>query len=350
MTEHMWRSRLVDCESGFTLSSRLGRRRTRTAWTIRALVLLGWIGLFGSPGDLPALHADSPNRNRLFVRPSVLVTNDKVAISAGLNAGDTCFGLADLAHFTPKWKIPPPVWREYPQELDDVPLIARSYSPDTVAYLAQHEVRYGDRNSASVALTFDCEYSPEIAQHMLGTLRQEGAHATFFLQGRFAYRHPELVRSMFADGHELGSHSFFHPLFTELPPLAITQEITYTEAAVAWAVGEYVPMRFFRFPYAGRNQATRESVAALGYQSSFWDLDPRGWDPTVSADDVVAAVQQRVHAGSIIIMHCSSWDDALALPGVIRAIRERGLSPGTVTDVLQPQDRDVPGYSVGPGS
>jgi peptidoglycan/xylan/chitin deacetylase (PgdA/CDA1 family) len=68
---------------------------------------------------------------------------------------------------------------------------------------------------------------------MLDTLRQESVQSTFFLQGRFVYRNPELIRQMFADGHELGNHSFFHPLFTELPPVDVTREITYTEAAVA---------------------------------------------------------------------------------------------------------------------
>jgi peptidoglycan/xylan/chitin deacetylase (PgdA/CDA1 family) len=129
----------------------------------------------------------------------------------------------------------------------------------------------------------------------------------------------------------------------------MTQEITYTEAAVTWAAGEYVPMRFFRFPYAGRNQATLEHVAALGYQSSFWNLDPRGWDPSISAEDVVDAVRQRVHAGSILIMHCSSRDDARALPGVIRVIREHDLAPGRLGDVLLPQDRDLAGYTAGLG-
>jgi peptidoglycan/xylan/chitin deacetylase (PgdA/CDA1 family) len=228
--------------------------------------------------------------------------------------------------------------------LDNVPLMTRAYPPHTIAYLAQHEVRHGDRLGQNVALTIDCEYSPEIARHMLAALSQESVQVTFFLQGRFAYRNPDLVRQMFADGHELGSHSFFHPNFSHLPASDMTQEITYTEAAIAWAVGQYVPMRFFRFPYAARNRATREHVASLGYQSSFWDLDPRGWDTTVSAQDVIDAVQQRVHAGSIIIMHCSSWDDAYALPSVIRVIRERGLTLGTVSDVLQPEDRNVPDY------
>lgn len=301
-----------------------------------------------SVDNRPALYADSPKGNRFFVQPSPLVTNRNVSIPVQSDAGSACFGLADLVRFTPKWKIPPPVWREYPQDLDDVPLMKRSYSPETVAYLAQHEVHYGDRASFSVALTFDCEHSPEIAQEILDTLHRENVQATFFLQGRLVYRNPELARRIFADGHELGSHSFFHPLFTDLSPIHMTQEITYTEAAIAWAVGEYVPMRFFRFPYAGRNRTTLEHVATLGYQSSFWDLDPRGWDTAVSAQDIVDAVEQRVQRGSIIIMHCSSWDDAMALSDIIRAIRERGLHPGTLTDVLQPQDRDVPGYQMMP--
>jgi peptidoglycan-N-acetylmuramic acid deacetylase len=149
---------------------------------------------------------------------------------------------------------------------------------------------------------------------------------------------------MVADGHELGNHSFFHPQFTSLTPVSMTQEITYTEAAIAWAVGEYVPMRYFRFPYAGRNLATRRHVAALGYQSSFWDIDPRGWDPEKTAQDVVDHVHKHAHAGGTIIMHCSSIDDLRALPEVLQVISNAGLTPGTVTDALTSEDRDVPGY------
>jgi peptidoglycan/xylan/chitin deacetylase (PgdA/CDA1 family) len=183
---------------------------------------------------------------------------------------------------------------------------------------------------------------------MLDTLRRENVQATIFLQGRFAYRHPDLVRRMRADGHELGNHSFFHPLFTELSTVDMTKEVTYTEAAIAWAVGEYVPMRFFRFPYARRNKTTREHLATLGYQSSSWNLDPRGWDPSRSSQDVIRHIHLHARAGSIVIMHCGSWDDANALPAAIRDLRAQGLAPGTLSDVLRPEDRDVPGYQALP--
>jgi peptidoglycan-N-acetylmuramic acid deacetylase len=195
-----------------------------------------------------------------------------------------------------------------------------------------------------MALTFDCEIGPRRTRQILDTLREEDVKATFFVQGRFAYRNPDLIRQMAVDGHEIGNHSFFHPLFTDLSPLEMTKEITYTEAAISWAVGHYVPMRWFRFPYAGRNHTTRLHVASLGYQSSSWDLDPRGWEPGVTAQDVVDYIRQRAHNGGIVIMHCGSPDDVRALPGVIQAIRERGLFLGTLSDALAEEDRNVPGY------
>jgi peptidoglycan/xylan/chitin deacetylase (PgdA/CDA1 family) len=256
--------------------------------------------------------------------------------------------LKDLSTRAPRWAITPPVWNEYPAALDDVPLITRTYSQETIEYLAAHEIRYGDRNSGAIAMTFDCELNPQMAMRLMDALKQNDVQATFFVQGRFAYRYPDVIRRMVAEGHELGSHSFFHPLFTDLAPISMTQEITYTEAAIAWAVGEYVPMRYFRFPYAGRNYATRRHVASLGYQSSFWDIDPRGWDPQKTSQDVVNHVKKLAHAGGTIIMHCNSVDDLHALPEVLQVIRDLGLKPGTVTDVLTPEDRDVPGYQLLP--
>jgi peptidoglycan/xylan/chitin deacetylase (PgdA/CDA1 family) len=315
-------------------------------WIALSILLYGLL-LAGQIGHMPQASADPPQRNPAYVPPSRTVTNRTVCIDPG--NGKPCLTLADLRVRVPKWKTAPPVWNEYPAALDAVPLIARTYSPATVEYLATHEIRSGDPQSRTFALTFDCENYPGRVQDILAILRQQGVQATFFVQGRFAYLHPEIVRSMVAEGHELGNHSFFHPLFNDLTPLEMTREITYTEAAIAWAVGEYVPMRYFRFPYSGRNGYALRHVASLGYQSSYWDMDPRGWEPDVTAQKVIEHVRQRAHGGGIAIIHCSSTDDIDALPGLLQVLRDRGLRPGTLSEVLTPEDRAVPGYSVLPG-
>jgi polysaccharide deacetylase family protein (PEP-CTERM system associated) len=45
---------------------------------------------------------------------------------------------------------------------------------------------------------------------VLGMLAEAGAHATFFVLGCVARRHPALVRAIAADGHEIASHGSNH--------------------------------------------------------------------------------------------------------------------------------------------
>jgi len=343
----------------------------------RLLMLYAWLAL--SLGTLPA-HADGPqgkpsetgrgptitkggedepvtDLNRYLPSGlngpagqkmlSPLAPRQVLCLTAGDNGPD--FSVDDLAHYSPPvprptHKITPPVWTQYPDLLRDWHLDTHSYPTETITYLAEHEVHYGDRQSAFLALTFDCENETGATRKILETLRSENVHATFFLTGRYAYMWPEVAREIVEAGHEIGNHSFFHPLFSSASPITMTMELTYTEAALARAVGSEVPMRFFRFPYAGRDSATRLHVASMGYQSAFWDMDTRGWEPGKTPEDVVEYMRRTAHSGGIVIMHCHSWNDANALPGIIQAIREKGLVPGTLSDVLTEADRVVPSY------
>lgn len=242
--------------------------------------------------------------------------------------------------------IKPPPTMDYPAVLDTVPIAPRSYLTETVTYLAQHEIRYGDRQKPTLALTFDCEAGTNSTRKIVQTLREKEVKATFFVLGKYVYMFPDIVREIAADGHEFGNHSFFHPLYYDITPITATQEVTYTEAVLDWAVGNHIPMRYFRFPYGGRSDPLRRLVAGLGYQSAFWDLDPRGWEPHVTREGVVDYIRSTAHNGGIVIMHCGCWDDANALAEVIDVLREKGIEPGRLSDVLTAADRDVPGYAM----
>jgi|GEM_PF-4090179 len=232
----------------------------------------------------------------------------------------------------------------YPDLLKTIPIAQRTYGQETIEYLANHEIRVGDRRRSFVALTFDCEAGTHSTRQILQTLRENNVQTTFFVLGKYAYMFPEIIREMVADGHELGNHSFFHPLFYDLTPITATLEITMTEAAVDRAVGKHVPMRYFRFPYGGGSPFWRQFIAEWGYQSAFWGPDPRGWSPDKTAADIVAYVQNVAHNGDIFIFHCHAWNDVHALGDVIHVLREKGLEPTTLTQILQEVDRNVPDY------
>lgn len=63
-----------------------------------------------------------------------------------------------------------------------------------------------------VAFTFDDGPSENTAA-FLDALKERNVHATFFVIGKQAEQHPELVARMAAEGHEVGNHSYSHDGF-----------------------------------------------------------------------------------------------------------------------------------------
>jgi peptidoglycan/xylan/chitin deacetylase (PgdA/CDA1 family) len=59
-----------------------------------------------------------------------------------------------------------------------------------------------------------------------------------------------------------------------------------------------------------------------------WDVDPRDWEPSVSAREIADNVLSKSRRGSIILLHDGGGDAAhtvAALPRIIRGLRARGL-------------------------
>ncbi len=68
----------------------------------------------------------------------------------------------------------------------------------------------GNRRRKAVALTFDDGPDPRVTYPLLNLLDRYGVKAAFFVVGRKAEAHPELIREMLTRGHAIGNHSFHH--------------------------------------------------------------------------------------------------------------------------------------------
>jgi polysaccharide deacetylase family protein (PEP-CTERM system associated) len=60
---------------------------------------------------------------------------------------------------------------------------------------------------------------------LLDLFAAAGVHATFFVLGWVAFRHPDLIRRIVAGGHELASHGYGHARVVTLSPLAFRKDI-----------------------------------------------------------------------------------------------------------------------------
>jgi peptidoglycan/xylan/chitin deacetylase (PgdA/CDA1 family) len=187
-----------------------------------------------------------------------------------------------------------------------------------------------------VALTFDDGPSPATTPRVLELLSAAGVRATFFVVGRKAQAHPQLIRDIAAGGHELGLHGFEHDrLFSLRLPGHVVRDIRRTQAAIA-AAGVAQP-RLFRPPIGFVSHFTvggarRAGITLVGCSARALD-GFRGASP----ERVAARLTNALKPGALLALHdASEHDDYVpasigALPRVLAALRQRQLRPVTLS-------------------
>lgn len=124
------------------------------------------------------------------------------------------------------------------------------------------------------ALTFDDGPSPHTTPRLLDMLASYGIPATFFMVGRNAEHHPELVRRIEAEGHEVANHSYSHPNLRKLSYERKRAEIAATDTILR-NIG--VTPRFMRPPYGAYDEATENIAKELGLSIVLWSVDSKDW-------------------------------------------------------------------------
>ncbi|MEV1287456.1 bifunctional polysaccharide deacetylase/glycosyltransferase family 2 protein [Micromonospora sp. NPDC049679] len=204
--------------------------------------------------------------------------------------------------------------------------------------------------AGAIALTFDDGPDPRWTPRVLDVLRRHGAHATFFVVGSRVNEHPELVRRMLAEGHEIGSHTFTHADVAVLPGWARDVELALTRNAIVGATGRQE--RLFRPPFSSTPGAlTAADLTALhdaagtGHIAVLTDLDTVDWRrPGVEAI-VSAASPPRRGDGATVLMHDGGGDRSqtvAALDQLLPVLMKQGYRFTTVSEGLGAARSDIP--------
>jgi peptidoglycan/xylan/chitin deacetylase (PgdA/CDA1 family) len=185
----------------------------------------------------------------------------------------------------------------------------------------------------------------EPALDIMNWLIANDVHATVFMTGAMADNpNTEAGRAVLRliEAHptvfDLGNHSYSHPDFRELTAAEMASELSRAESAIA-AVVDVSPRPWFRPPFGGVNAAVVSGVAAAGYDRTImWDVDTIDWLPEAeggpTAVEIVAKVTSNAQGGSIVLMHLGGYNTYEALPGVVAALKAKGLQSVTLGDLL----------------
>jgi peptidoglycan/xylan/chitin deacetylase (PgdA/CDA1 family) len=178
-----------------------------------------------------------------------------------------------------------------------------------------------------VVLTFDDGPWPATDKKILAALAQECVRATFFLIGRSASAHPELVRRMAAEGHTIAHHTWSHRNLKYMKPEAaigeIDKGIAAAEAALHGTATTTPSTPFFRFPYFDMSPATLEALQKRGIAVLGADLWASDWNPMTPAQQLKLLTDRlQVARKGIILLHDPKGQTAAMLPAFLRYLRD----------------------------
>ncbi|MBI1797880.1 MAG: glycosyltransferase [Candidatus Eisenbacteria bacterium] len=226
----------------------------------------------------------------------------------------------------------------------------------------------------AIALTFDDGPAYPWTGEVLDELARDSVKATFFVVGRNAELHPDLIHRIWNESHEIGNHTFTHPNLAAISPRQAQLELTATQRVIEAELGRSTVL--FRPPYnADAEPASAEEVtpiiraADLGYVTVGETLDPEDWqleenDSTGTprqrtAADIANAVLQKVadSRGNAVLLHDGGGDRSRTVNALRILIPELkregyhfvtvstliGLGRDQVMPALGPRDRAVRG-------
>jgi len=178
-----------------------------------------------------------------------------------------------------------------------------------------------------VVLTFDDGPWPATDRKILAALAQECVRATFFLIGKPASEHPELVRRMAAEGHTVAHHTWTHHNLKYMKPEAaigeIDKGIAAVEAALHGKATTTPSTPFFRFPFFEMTQGTLDALQARGIAVFGADLWASDWNPMTPAEQLKLLTERLQEARKgIILLHDPKAQTAAMLPAFLRWLRD----------------------------
>lgn len=201
-------------------------------------------------------------------------------------------------------------------------------------------VTQGSGAKRQVALTFDDGPYPPYTQKLLQVLADKQVHATFFMVGENAAKHPEIVKMVQAGGHEIALHAGKHQDLLKLNGEAVRQNIASGKRTLEGITGQ--PVRLMRPPHGFKDWQVLAEMEAAGLRAVNWSVIPRDWtNPGVQR--IVDRVCFEAEPGAIVLLHdgdsprnIAPREQTVAAVGlIIDQLREEKYELVTVSELLK---------------
>lgn len=187
---------------------------------------------------------------------------------------------------------------------------------------------------AVAALTYDDGPHPDHTPGLLDLLADRGLHATFFVLADAAEAHPDLVRRLVAEGHELALHGPDHGRLNRLQDAEAVRVVADARRRVEAVAG--VPVTLFRPPYGAHRPRSLRGWTRSGLDVVIWSGWAEDWVDAPVAD-VAARARAALHPGGVLLLHDTRADPETLAPGERLPAFDRAAVTAALVDPLLAQ-------------
>jgi probable sporulation protein (polysaccharide deacetylase family) len=189
----------------------------------------------------------------------------------------------------------------------------------------------GNEQKKAVALMINVAWGTEYLPEMLKIFQKENIKVTFFLDGTWLNDHRKEGLALEKAGHEIGNHGYTHRMMSQVPVDRMQREIGRTEEVIKQVF--HHSSKWFAPPAGDYNTRVVQIASDFRLGTVLWTLDTIDWRKTTSSASMIQKANTKVEPGNLILMHPTDRT-VKALPGMIRAIKQKNLALATVSEVL----------------
>jgi peptidoglycan-N-acetylglucosamine deacetylase len=204
------------------------------------------------------------------------------------------------------------------------------HEPDVLYFVTSRE--------KVVALTIDDAPHALVTPQLLDVLRENGAHATFFVIGDHAPGNSHILERARLEAHELGNHLAHEFPSVFLTPTQFEKELTEVDRLI----GPFRQTKWFRPGSGWYSRRMLNQAKMLGYRCALGSVFP--YDTLIRNTRAISMyIKSQIFPGAVIVIHDGKPDrvrSADVLKEVLPALKAAGYRVVTLSELVEIASRE----------
>ena len=176
-------------------------------------------------------------------------------------------------------------------EFDKNKIIYKEIAPNVhLEDLASEPIYRGNPQKPMVAFLINVAWGNEYIPGILKVLNDHQIKATFFFDGSWVKKNPDLAKTIKDAGHEIGNHAYSHPNLQQRSEAETMEELKKTNDVIQATLG--ITPKWFAPPSGSFNKVTIQVADRLDMKTILWTVDTVDWRKPATSEMVRRVVSK----------------------------------------------------------